>query len=259
MEPKKVIEQELARLASFPEQNPNPVMEVAIGSGKITYINPAGKSRFPELMETGFDHPLFEEVRKRISLQKDFECEVHLTEYIFEQKIYFSADTSHIRVYSSDITRMKQIEKNLSRLASFPEQNPSPIIEVDQEMKISYFNPATLIHFPDFYARKFEHPVLSGLKNNFDRFFSGELSVFSEEVQIGSKHYDQRSRFLADNKVIRMFSIDISQLKLAEEIIRQRNKDITDSIHYAKRIQLALLPTEKYIERILKKSKDGSL
>ena len=39
----------------------------------------------------------------------------------------------------------------------------------------------------------------------------------------------------------------ISQKTLLEE----KNKDITDSIHYAKRIQESLLPTEKYIERNL--------
>ncbi len=40
----------------------------------------------------------------------------------------------------------------------------------------------------------------------------------------------------------------IEEQKLIVEI---KNKDITDSIKYAKRIQTSLLPTEKYIERIL--------
>ncbi len=34
-------------------------------------------------------------------------------------------------------------------------------------------------------------------------------------------------------------------------LLEEKNKDITDSIHYAKRIQESLLPTEKYIERNL--------
>jgi len=41
------------------------------------------------------------------------------------------------------------------------------------------------------------------------------------------------------------------QLKRQNEIIKQKNKDITASIRYAKRIQTSLLPTEKYIERNL--------
>lgn len=38
-----------------------------------------------------------------------------------------------------------------------------------------------------------------------------------------------------------------------KEIIEQKNKDITDSIHYAKRIQQALLPTFNYIDKSLKR------
>lgn len=37
------------------------------------------------------------------------------------------------------------------------------------------------------------------------------------------------------------------------ELIETKNKEILDSIHYAKRIQDSLLPTEKYIERNIKK------
>ena len=43
------------------------------------------------------------------------------------------------------------------------------------------------------------------------------------------------------------------ELKNAFHIIEDKNKDIMDSIKYAKRIQNSLMPTEKYIERILKK------
>jgi hypothetical protein len=35
----------------------------------------------------------------------------------------------------------------------------------------------------------------------------------------------------------------------------EKNKSITDSIQYAKRIQQSLLPTEKYIEKSLKRLK----
>ncbi len=43
-----------------------------------------------------------------------------------------------------------------------------------------------------------------------------------------------------------------AQLQEAYQIIELKNKDITDSIRYAKRIQTSLLPTEIYIERVLK-------
>ncbi len=42
-------------------------------------------------------------------------------------------------------------------------------------------------------------------------------------------------------------------LKHMHDAVAEKNKEITDSIKYAKRIQQTLLPTEKYIEKYLKK------
>jgi tetratricopeptide (TPR) repeat protein len=42
-----------------------------------------------------------------------------------------------------------------------------------------------------------------------------------------------------------------------KQIIEEKNKEILDSIHYAKRIQTSLLPTEKYIERVLNGKNKG--
>ena len=42
-----------------------------------------------------------------------------------------------------------------------------------------------------------------------------------------------------------------AEVEVAKHIIEEKNKDILASIHYAKRIQTSLMPTEKYIERKL--------
>lgn len=51
------------------------------------------------------------------------------------------------------------------------------------------------------------------------------------------------------------FSIFLIQEKHSESerqklLLAEKNKDIMDSIRYAKRIQHSLLPTDKYIDRI---------
>jgi serine phosphatase RsbU (regulator of sigma subunit) len=245
----KFSDADIARLASFPKQNPNPVVEMCYDSGDTMYLNPAAEKHFPEIENLGFKHPLLSEVNKRISLKKDFNCEVAVGSSVFEQKVFFIENSTLVRIYSSDITVIKQIEKNLSRLASFPEQNPSPIFEVDMNRNITYFNPAALIHFPDFYEKKMEHPILAGLKNNFEKFKTGTLQVFTQEIKYGDKHYDQRIRFMADGNVLRMFNIDITEMKRAEEIIKEKNKDITDSINYARKIQQAILPPDEILKK----------
>lgn len=42
------------------------------------------------------------------------------------------------------------------------------------------------------------------------------------------------------------------------EFVEEKQKEILDSIHYAKRIQRSLLPTEKYIEKKLKELSERS-
>ena len=58
-----------------------------------------------------------------------------------------------------------------------------------------------------------------------------------------------------------LFFMDIQQKKISEQkaIIEDKQKDIIDSIHYAKRIQQALLPSEKYIEKALGRFKNRGL
>jgi serine phosphatase RsbU (regulator of sigma subunit)/PAS domain-containing protein len=244
---RKRVEEKLTWLSLFPEQNPNPVIEADTVSGKVTYLNPAARSRFPELEKEGTGHALFTEVMKRIGIGKDFQCEVTTGRHIFAQRVYFLPGTALIRLYSNDITEQKQVEKNLSRLASFPEQNPSPIIEVDLQGNISYFNPACLIQFPDFYEQKWEHVVMLPLKERFGQLKSGAIAVYETEVRYGQKYFTQRARFMPDAGVIRMFNLDITLQKQSEETIREKNKDITDSINYAKKIQRAILPSEEFL------------
>jgi len=48
-------------------------------------------------------------------------------------------------------------------------------------------------------------------------------------------------------------TINHAKLTITEQkkLLDEKNKDILDSIHYAKRIQTSLMPTEKYLDRIL--------
>jgi uncharacterized membrane protein YvbJ len=46
-----------------------------------------------------------------------------------------------------------------------------------------------------------------------------------------------------------------SEIERQKVVIEDKQKEILDSLHYAKRIQNSLLSNEKYIDRILKKLK----
>ncbi len=239
------FEKDIRRLATFPEQNPNPVIEGNKETGELTYINPAAKNRFPDLENKKSDHPLLKEVVKRLHLNKDFNCEIQLEDHYFEQKIFFIPDSNLVRIYSTDITEQKQIQRKLSRLASFPEQNPTPIIEFDINGKMTYVNPAFTTTFGSIDLLTTDHPVLIPFYRFHKQLLEKSITSFEAEIHLEGSYFIQRGKWLEEYEVIRIFTFDVTEQKKQEEIIKEKNKDITDSINYARKIQSSMLPPEQ--------------
>jgi diguanylate cyclase (GGDEF)-like protein len=105
-------EEALARLASFPELNPNPIIEVNI-TGAITYLNPAAARQFSELYELGAHHPLLRDLVTSVlnANQADFVREVEVNGLIFEQFIHYLPGSELIRSYIADITERKRSQE----------------------------------------------------------------------------------------------------------------------------------------------------
>jgi signal transduction histidine kinase/pSer/pThr/pTyr-binding forkhead associated (FHA) protein/DNA-binding NarL/FixJ family response regulator/HPt (histidine-containing phosphotransfer) domain-containing protein len=102
----------LARLASFPELIPNPIIEINLG-GKITYVNPAAISQFPNLKEVGSEHPILAEVPLLVQNQPEqsLSREIEINHQIFEQAIHYLPASELIRIFITDITERKQAER----------------------------------------------------------------------------------------------------------------------------------------------------
>ncbi len=119
----RTTEGKLAWLATFPEQNPNLVIETDV-TGRVTYLNPVAQAQFPELWTEGADHPLLRDLRPLVAA---FESgahpyvarEVDSGDAVYEQKICYArqGELVRVRVYASDITRRKRAEEGIQRLA----------------------------------------------------------------------------------------------------------------------------------------------
>jgi tetratricopeptide (TPR) repeat protein len=70
------------------------------------------------------------------------------------------------------------------------------------------------------------------------------LLLFSVYIYRGYKQKQKANEIIALQK---------EEVEMQKTLVEEKQKEILDSIHYAKRIQESLLPTEKYIERVLKK------
>ena len=138
-----------------------------------------------------------------------------------------SGDIILLIAESRDITNRKRIEYELVHVASFPELNPNPIFEVDIVGNITYCNPATSQRFPDLQLRGMRHPMLKGI--TFDIFSGGEKNEFTRDVHIDDVDYQQSIRYLPDRKTIRVYSIDITDRKRAEEELRKLSRAVEES------------------------------
>ncbi len=111
---------EIARLASFPMLNPNPVAEVGF-TGQVYYLNPAAESLFPGLRKRGTEHPWLVDweslVHKlREGATKVITREVKVGGRWCQQTLQLVEETRRIRIYGMDITERKQAEEELKRL-----------------------------------------------------------------------------------------------------------------------------------------------
>ncbi|MCF2151170.1 EAL domain-containing protein [Desmonostoc muscorum LEGE 12446] len=105
----------LARLASFPELIPNPIIEMDF-EGTVTYLNPAAALKFPKLRETGMQHPILKGLLSAVkNLEKNsFMREVEVGTEIFEQSVLYLPESDLIRTFiARDITEQKQATAEL--------------------------------------------------------------------------------------------------------------------------------------------------
>jgi diguanylate cyclase (GGDEF)-like protein len=105
----------LARLASFPELIPNPIVEMDF-EGIVTYLNPAATLKFPKIREIGREHPILTGLLSEVkNLEKNsFVREVEVGTEVFEQSVLYLRESDLIRTFIvRDITEQKQATAEL--------------------------------------------------------------------------------------------------------------------------------------------------
>ncbi|MBN1508209.1 MAG: PAS domain S-box protein [Sedimentisphaerales bacterium] len=130
--------------------------------------------------------------------------------------------TGVLGIYA-DITDRKQAEDRLAYLASFPERNPNPIMEVELDGTIHYMNPAAASLFPDLPERGLEHPWLTNWSAVVQPFQEGQTDACMRDVTIGERSYEQLLRYFARDHIIRIYATDITDRRHAVEALQFKN------------------------------------
>jgi PAS domain S-box-containing protein len=122
----------------------------------------------------------------------------------------FSPGKGRFAAVFSDIDERKRLEERLAYLASFPELNPMPIVEVAKSGDIIYANPAARDEFPDLEHLGYQHPFLSGLQGD-EVTEQTNRGPFNREIKVGERYYGQVIPRIVKNKEKRIYSIDITE------------------------------------------------
>ncbi len=111
----KKTEVEMAHLASFPELNPDAVIEFD-SNYALTYANPAVRLRFPDLVTKSDSHPFLSDVAAIMRKMENEHLssvrrEIRIGDYWFEQDFFFVSSTGTFRMYGRDITDRKRTDE----------------------------------------------------------------------------------------------------------------------------------------------------
>ncbi|MFA5100626.1 MAG: PAS domain S-box protein [Candidatus Omnitrophota bacterium] len=146
----KKANEDLLWLASFPELNPNPIVEAGL-DGKVYYMSPAALRLFPGLEALGLKHPYCAGLRwvlDRITSEKrqSFNREVEVNGLWYLQKIFAIENSTRMRIYGVDITENKLIAQRsrqlTHQLADIIDFLPDATFVIDRHKRVIAWNRA---------------------------------------------------------------------------------------------------------------------
>jgi len=125
-----------------------------------------------------------------------------------------------------DITERKQAEQEIERYASFPQLNPNPVLEIDSSGNITFYNNATVRILKKLGV---ENEVSRFLPQDFNALFrkiKEEERGHYWEVKIKDAVFGEYVYFTKQFKSARIYAVDITEHKRAEQELRESQKDL---------------------------------
>ena len=147
-----------------------------------------------------------------------------------------NGNTTGVVLVFRDITERKRIEEELERLASFPNLNPNPIIEVDENGNVHFLNPAAQQLFPDLQERGVSHPWLANWGAAVQIFSVKETGIYTRDISVGESCYQQTMYSEPSTRRIRIYGLDITERKRAEHELDAAKERMADNFEAMSRL-----------------------
>ena len=129
-----------------------------------------------------------------------------------------------------DITEWKKAEAEKTKLATFPQLNPNPVVEVDLSGNVHFLNPAAERLFPDLCRLGPAHPWLKDWGKWISGFLAEGNKEGGREVEVGEKWFHQTMYFVHEIERIRIYGLDITKRKRAEETLLKIHEELEQRV-----------------------------
>jgi PAS domain S-box-containing protein len=114
----------------------------------------------------------------------------------------------------------RQAEAETKRLASFPLLSPNLVVEADEAGCVHFCNPTADSKFPDLCARGAGHQFLADWRAVVHRLGKSDAKSVVREVSVGEEWYQQTMHFVAEEKRVRIYGVDVTARRQAADKLR---------------------------------------
>ncbi len=126
--------------------------------------------------------------------------------------------------------QLERARQEIDYLASFPELHPHPVVEIDANGEITYYNSAAAKLFPECFRPGLRSPLLADLPAMIAEMIaeSGReghsgLATRSREITVGERWYHQMMYLVPNAARIRCLTDDVTERKQAEATLVRQN------------------------------------
>ncbi len=242
-----------------------------VGIKDIIYVHHAGVESYENMFMA-----LLEKPEEKVTIQFSYQTKTGERIWLEATGANFLDDPAlqGILLNMRDITEKRAAEKEQrlrGQMQALSENSPDLITRITRDGQIFYINP-TIENYTgqnkEFYLQKsltevdlqasmlqawqdaFKEAITKGHKVNEEMTFASE-KLGNRTMQINAiPEYNEMNNL----ESVLLVSHDITERKIIEEQITDKNRKITESINYAKRIQEAILPDTSYIKQVFKNS-----
>jgi len=129
-------------------------------------------------------------------------------------------------ILARDIHDRKEAEQERAALASFPETNPNPVLEVTPDGELSYLNPAGKRLFPDLERNGRQHPLLQAMSSVSPVMQQGQKETMVREVHVGKQVYEEHIHRVPQSALLRIYVVDATDRKRYEQSMQAQGREL---------------------------------